>query len=151
MTLSKLRRCFAATLLASAASASSAWAGSVGPCDWVTLAQVKAAVGVDMNAGTPIFDTGCSWHGSAESVDVTLSFQLASKWWAAIKTPIVPYVKTPVSGIGDEAIYIKGGNLVWLSVKKGARILNVKVYGVNDEAKQKAIEKALALAALAKF
>jgi len=151
MTMSKLRQCFAATLLAFAASASSAWAGSVAPCEWVTLAQVKAAMGVDMNAGTPIFNTGCSWHGSAASVNVTLSFQLASKWWAAIKAPIVPYVKTPVSGIGDEAIYIKGGNLVWLSVKKGDRILNVKVYGVNDEAKQKAIEKSLALAALPKF
>ena len=151
MTLNKLRPCFAGTLLACAVSASSAWAVSASPCEWVTLAQVKSAMGVDMNPGTPIFDTGCSWHGSAASVNVTLSFQLASKWWAAIKAPIVPYVKTPVSGIGDEAIYIKGGNLVWLSVKKGARILNVKVYGVNDEAKQKAIEKSLALAALPNF
>jgi hypothetical protein len=151
MDVSKLGQCFATTLLASAMSASSALAGSVAPCEWVTLAQVRAAMGVDMNAGTPISDTGCSWHGSAERVDVTLSFQLASKWWAAIKAPIVPYVKTPVSGIGDEAIYIKGGNLVWLSVKKGDRILNVKVYGVNDEAKQKTIEKALAQAALPKF
>jgi hypothetical protein len=151
MNVSKLGQCFATTLLASAMSASSALAGSVAPCEWVTLAQVRAAMGVDMNAGTPISDTGCSWHGSAERVDVTLSFQLASKWWAAIKAPIVPYVKTPVSGIGDEAIYIKGGNLVWLSVKKGDRILNVKVYGVNDEAKQKTIEKALAQAALPKF
>jgi hypothetical protein len=151
MALRNLGQCFATTLLAAAVSASSALAGSVAPCDWVTRAQVKAAMGVDMNAGTPISNTGCSWHGSAEKVDVTLSFQLASKWWAAIKAPIVPYVKTPVSGIGDEAIYIKGGNLVWLSVKKGDRILNVKVYGVNDEAKQKAIEKALALEALPQF
>ena len=85
---------------------------------------------------------------------MTLSFQLASKWWAKMRsarTWAVPYIKTPVSGIGDEAIYIKGGNLVWLSVKKGDRILNVKVYGVNDEAKQKAIESALAQEALPKF
>jgi hypothetical protein len=151
MVLGKLGKCFATTLLASAVSLSSALADSVAPCDWVTLAQVKAAMGVDMNAGMPIFDTGCSWHGSTQRVNVTLSFQLASKWWAAIKAPIVPYVKTPVSGIGDEALYIKGGNLVWLSVKKGDKILNVKVYGVDDEAKQKTIEKALALEALPKF
>ena len=151
MALSKLGQCFATTLLASAVWASAALAGTVAPCDWVTLAQVKAATGVDMNAGTPIFNTGCSWHGSTESVDVTLSFQPASKWWAAIKAPIFPYVKTPVAGIGDEAIYIKGGNLVWLSVKKGGKVLNVKVYGVSDEAKQKAIEKTLALEALRRF
>jgi hypothetical protein len=149
--MSKLGDGFATALLASAMSASSALASSVAPCEWVTLAQVKAATGVDMNAGTPIFDTGCSWHGSAERVNVTLSFQLASKWWAVVKAPVVPYVKTPVSGIGDEAIYIKGGNLVWLSVKKGDRILNVKISGVNDEAKQKTIAKTLALEALPKF
>jgi hypothetical protein len=151
MELGKLEKCFATTLLAAAVPLSSALADSVAPCDWVTLSQVKAAMGVDMNAGMPIFNTGCSWHGSTERVDVTLSFQLASKWWAAIKAPIVPYIKTPVSGIGDEAIYIKGGNLVWLSVKKGDKILNVKVYGVNDEAKQKTIEKTLALETLPKF
>ena len=149
--MSKLGQCFAIAQLASAVSASSALAGSIAPCEWVTVAQVKAATGVDMNVGTPIFDTGCSWHGSAERVDVTPSFQLASKWWAAIKAPAAPYIKTPVSGIGEEAIYIKGGNLVWLSVKKGDRILNVKVYGVNDEAKQKTIEKALAQDALPNF
>src|ERR1700733_14376749 len=148
MGVSKLGQCVATTLLASTMWGSSASAGSVAPCEWVTLAQVKAAMGVDMNAGTPIFDTGCSWHGSAERVNVTLSFQLASKWWAAIKAPVIPYVKTPVAGIGDEALYIKGGNLVWLSVKKGDRILNVKVYGVNEEAKQKTIEKTLAQEAL---
>lgn len=151
MDSSKLGLCFAATLLACAAWVPAALAGSVAPCDWVTLAQIKAATGVDMNAGTPIFDTGCSWHGSTAKVDVTLSFQQASKWWSAIKAPMFPYVKTAVSGIGDEAVSIKGGNLVWLSVKKGDRILNVKVYGVDDEAKQQAIEKALALNALPKF
>jgi hypothetical protein len=151
MGIRKFGRWFAALLLGSAVSASSAVAGSAAPCEWVSLAQVNAAMGSNMNAGTPILDTGCSWHGSAERVNVTLSFQLASKWWAAIKAPVVPYVKTPVAGIGDEALYVKGGNLVWLSVKKGDRILNVKVYGVNDEAKQKAIEKALALQALPKF
>ncbi|HZV93513.1 MAG TPA: hypothetical protein VFF72_09865 [Caldimonas sp.] len=140
--------CLAAALLVSSASA---LAGSVAPCDWVTLAQVKAAMGVDMNAGTPIFDTGCSWHGRAAKVSVTLSSQLASKWWAAIQAPIAPYVKTPASGIGDEAVYIKAGNLVWLSVKKGDRVLNVKVYGVSDEATQESTESALALEALQKF
>jgi hypothetical protein len=151
MGVSKPGQYFATTLLASTVSASWALAGSVAPCEWVTLAQIKAAMGVDMNAGTPIFDTGCSWHGSTERVNVTLSFQAASKWWASIKAPIAPYVKTPVSGVGDEAIYIKGGNLVWLSVKKGERILDVHVYGVNDEAKQKAIEIVLAQEALPKF
>ncbi len=151
MALGKLEKCFVTTLLASIVPLSLTLADSVAPCDWVTLAQVKAAMGVDMNAGMPIFNTGCSWHGSTERVDVTLSFQLASKWWAAIKAPIVPYVKTPASGIGDEAIYTKGGDLVWLSVKKGDKILNVKVYGVNDEARQKTIERTLALEALPKF
>jgi len=151
MALGKLEQFFATTLLASTMPVSSVLADSVAPCDWVTLAQVKAATGVNMNAGIPIYDTGCSWHGSTEGVNVTLSFQVASKWWAAIKAPIVPYVKTPASGIGDEAIYIQGGNLVWLSVKKSDKILNVKVYGVTDETKQKAIEKTLALAALPKF
>jgi hypothetical protein len=151
MGLSKLGWCFAITLIASTVSSTFVWASSAAPCEWVTLTQVKTAMGSEMNAGTPIFDTGCSWHGSAERVNVTLSFQLASKWWAAIKAPMVPYVKTPISGIGDEAIYIKGGNLVWLSVRKGDRILNVKVYGVSDEVKQKTIEKTLALEALPNF
>jgi hypothetical protein len=151
MVMSKLGQCFATALLASAMSASSALAGSVAPCEWVTLSQVKAAMGVEMNPGTPIYDTGCSWHGSAERVAVDLSFQPASKWWNAIKAPLVPYVKTPVSGIGDEAIYIEGGGLVWLSVKKGEKVLNVKVYGVKDEAKQKAIEQSLAQEALSNF
>ncbi len=151
MNLVKRGQCVAATLLAAAIPLSSAQAGSVTPCEWVTLQEVKTAMGVDMNPGQPIYDTGCSWHGSIARVNVTLSYQLASKWWAAIKAPIVPYIKTPVSGIGDEAIYINAGNLVWLSVKKGDRVLNVKIYGMNDEAKQKMIEKTLATEALTKF
>ncbi len=151
MKLVKSGLCFAATLLASAIFLSSALAGPVAPCDWVTTQEVKTAMGVEMNPGQPIYDTGCSWHGSSASVNVTLSYQLASKWWAAIKAPIVPYVKTPVSGIGDEAIYIKAGNLVWLSVKKGDKVLNVKIYGVDDEAKEKMIEKTLATVALTKL
>jgi hypothetical protein len=41
---------------------------------------------------------------------------------------------TTVSGVGDEAIYVKGGHLVWLSVKKGDKILNVKVCERRGEA-----------------
>jgi hypothetical protein len=123
-------------------------------CTMLTQAQISAVIGASVGAGVPIDTTGCSW--SADPTAHTPHMVVTVAVWpgsafAGMKAPIAPLVKTPVSGIGDDAVSTRTANFMALSVKKGNMAFILRVYGVPDPAKQSAIEKALALDILARL
>jgi hypothetical protein len=123
------------------------------PCTLLTQAQVSAVLGVTVSPGQPISTTGCEWspqQPSSFNARVTVSLWDAQAF-AGMKTPLPGVTKTPVSGVGDEAVYATIAGLTTLSVKKGKVAFVVRIYGVPGQAKQMAMEKSLALDILAKL
>jgi hypothetical protein len=81
---------------------------------------------------------------------VTVSTQ-SEKMFAAAKSSAAPKMtKTPISGVGDEAIFIGVQNFSSLWVRKGATFLLVRIYGLPISEAQPKL-KALAINALSKF
>jgi hypothetical protein len=125
-------------------------AQSAAPCSLLSSNQVSAAIGVTAGAGTPIANTGCSWTVTSPHIIVTLSLWNGSKW-DQMKMPLPGMTKTPVTGLGDDAVFTIMGpdaKFTTLSVKKGGTVYTFKVYGV-DAPKQQSVEQALAANALA--
>jgi hypothetical protein len=123
------------------------------PCTLLTPSQVAGALGVkDVAAGAPIGKTGCQWVSQDKALHafVTLSFWDPAGF-SAMKAPLPNVTKTPVRGVGDDALYSTIGQFTTLSVKKGGAVFLVKAYGVPDQAKQEAIEKTLAGDVIAKL
>ena len=142
----------AATALAVTARPAAAQAPKP-PCTLLTPSQVAGALGVkDVAAGAPIGKTGCQWVSQDKALHafVTLSFWDPAGF-SAMKAPLPNVTKTPAPGIGDDALYSTIGGFTSLSVKKGGAVFVVKAYGVPDQAKQEAIEKALAGDVIAKL
>lgn len=67
-----------------------------------------------------------------------------------IKTPVPVkgITKTPISGLGDDAVYGQTGQFTELTVKKGDFVFQIKVHGFPVE-EVKAKEKTLAQGVLA--
>ncbi len=128
-------------------------AQAASPCSLLSSAQVTAAVGVTVGAPQPIANTGCSW--SAPHMIVTLSlWDGSASGWSKMKTPIAGMEKTPVAGLGDDAVVTTLGTapkqFVTLSVKKGGTAYLFKVYGPSPT-EQLSMEKTLAANVLAKL
>lgn len=122
-------------------------------CALVTQEQVSSAAGAAVGAGQPIGTTGCQWStdptAKSGRVMVTLSI-LGEKWFT--KDSSTPGIKKkPVSGIADDAYFATLGDLTSLFVKKGRSTLQVRVYGLQDTAKQEVIETSVAKDALARW
>ena len=101
------------------------------PCDLLTPTQVSAVAGVTLGAGTPIANTGCSWQAPGKTkVVITVSMQNEKMFEGAKRGAAPNMTKTPVSGIGDEAIFVGAENFSSLWVRKGAKVLLVRIYGV---------------------
>jgi len=118
---------------------------AVAPCSLLNSGQVTAAIGATVGEGKPIADTGCSWTSATPHIVVTVSLWDGAKW-DRMKAPLPGATKTPVSGVGDDAIFTAMGpnaEFTTLSVKKGATVYTLKVYGV-DAPKQRSAEQALA-------
>jgi hypothetical protein len=120
------------------------------PCSLLTPAQVSAILGAPVAPGQPIATTGCSWSATGTKMFTTISM-LDPNTFAAVKTPRAGLTKTPVTGIGDDAVYTTVGPFVTLSVKKGTTAFVLRVYGVTEQDKQMALEKSLALDIVAKL
>lgn len=101
------------------------------PCDLLTQDQLSGVVGTSVGAGSPIANTGCSWQATGKSkVMVTVSMQ-SEKMFAGAKAGAAPNMtKTPISGIGDEAIFTGVENFCSLWVRKGTKFLLVRIYGL---------------------
>ncbi len=108
-------------------------------------------MGASVAAGSPIANTGCSWQTTgATRVVVTVSMQ-SEKMFAAAKGAAVPQqAKTTISGVGDEAIFNGVQNFSSLWVRKGTKVLLVRIYGLPVSDAQTKL-KALATSAVSKL
>jgi hypothetical protein len=125
--------------------------GETAPCDLLTQNQVSTVVGASVGAAAPIANTGCSWTtASGPKVTVSVSFQ-NEKMFAAAKSAAPPNTtKNAVSGVGDEAIFTGVQNFSSLWIRKGAKFLLVRIYGVSVSDAQTKL-KALGTSAVAKL
>ena len=129
-------------------------------CSLLTPAQVSAALGVSVEAGKTEDKSICEWSqqdAAALKGKVVLPTIIEPignltpvDRFNAAKTPVPGVVKTPVSGLGDDAVY--GGNKfrVTLTVKKGNSAFEIMVSGFPVE-ESKTKEKTLAQDVLAKL
>lgn len=130
-------------------------------CTLLTAAQVSAALGVSVEAGKTVDKSICEWsqQGAAlrgKTVLLTILEPIGNltpvdRFNAAkMPLPVKGITKTPVSGLGDDAVY--GGNnfRVALTVKKGNSAFEIMVSGFPVE-ESKAKEKELAKEVLAKL
>jgi len=128
-------------------------------CTVLTEAQIGAATGATIGAGSPIARPGtCQWSGSGKIVTLTINQLRAGK------SPVEQFndgKKTfpgitiePVTGVGDDAYYVfyAGSNRAGLGilVKKGTSVFEIRVYGF-DLDKAKPVTKTLAQNAATKF
>lgn len=122
-------------------------------CTVLTAAQVSAAVGATVSEGSyimPTFKATCTWR-IADGGSVTLQLQTLA-FFNAGKGSLAAAEVARVSGVGDEAYYIGVGPTTGLDVRKGSGAFKVSVYSRDLSLDQrKAMERKLALEALAKF
>jgi hypothetical protein len=140
-------------------SVASMWAAT-DPCSLLTQAQVSEVLGVSVDPGKLVVPTICGWSEATRkpgtsAKKVTLSLKKPQEF-AYLKMPIGEGItKTPVSGIGDEAVYgTTPGYATTLSVRKGDKVFVVQVWGFDikkDDDHIKATEKTLALEVLSKL
>jgi hypothetical protein len=120
-------------------------------CSLLMPAQVTAALGVSVGAGTyvtPTFRKTCTWTATTSGGgSVTLNLQSPDQYEGGKK--LASYGKsvsaTLISGIGDEAYYFGTEKLASLFVKKGSVAFKVAVYAQIPVEKQQAAERALAM------
>jgi len=129
-------------------------------CALLTQAQVSSVLGTSVEAGqrlAPSQPSLCAW-GKAFGKRVVLSIytQMGSmtpvqRFNNAKNTPVKGIIKTPVSGIGDDALYMTTPGLgTGLFFRKGSAAFDLRVYGFPlDQLKEK--EKTLALDILGKL
>jgi hypothetical protein len=129
-------------------------------CAALTQAQIAAATGAAVGAGTPIVaPTSCQWAGQGKIVTLTITRPRNGKspvdQFNASKASSLPGVtQEPITGLGDDAFYIfytgtkrAGCGVV---VKKGSSSFEVRVYGF-DLSQAKTVSKTLAQDAVGKF
>ena len=127
-------------------------------CSLLTPAQVSAALSISVNAGVYMgtYKKTCTWNATSvvpkSAKYVTLVLEALEAYEAgqapgALKGVFI----TPISGIGDDAYYLGGGNNVGLIVKKGNVAFKVAVYGDIPIEKKQAMEKTLAQQVVSKL
>jgi hypothetical protein len=127
-------------------------------CALLTQAQINSVLGASVAAGQHIGSNAlCGW-GQAGGKRVVLSIytQMGSmtpvqRFNMTKESPVKGIVKTPVSGVGDDALYVTTPGLgTGLFFRKGSAAFDLRVYGFPLE-QIKTKEKALALDAIAKL
>jgi hypothetical protein len=134
-------------------------APSTDACSLLTAAQVSEALGVSVEADKAVDKSFCTWsqQGAAlkrKMVMLTIIEPIGNLTpvdrFNAAKMPLPGVVKTPVSGLGDDAVYGGNNSRVALTVKKGNAAFEIVVSGFPVE-ESKAKERALAQVVLAKL
>ena len=131
-------------------------------CNFLTSAQVSAAVGLTVGEGThvtPTFVKTCTWTPGDKSkvAAVTLNLQTAAvydggKRNAAMGTAISGKdVGMKPASVGDDAYYLTTAGQVQLFVKKGDSSFKVVVYAKIPAADKEAMEMKLAKAVAGKL
>jgi hypothetical protein len=129
-------------------------------CPLLTQAQIAAATGATVDAGSPIARPGtCQRAGQGKIVTLTITLARNGKspvdQFNASKAQKLPGImQEPVSGVGDDAFYVgyAGANRAGLGlvVKKGSSSFEIRVYGF-DVDKAKVVAKQLAQDVATKF
>ena len=126
-------------------------------CALLTTAKVSAALGTTVESGKPVIaskPTICGWAppGGPQIDGKKLTLTLITlQSFENGKKPLKGIEKVPLSGVGDDAIYITtGGFGTALNVKKGSGGFQVRVGGFKKD-QEMAVEKALALEVLKKM
>ena len=116
------------------------------PCKLLTVQEVNQALGASVSA-EPLGTTGCFWKGNPQRASIVVRNASA---WARLTTPVPGINKTSVSGLGDAAQISDSGkeNVLTLSVKQGANVIVLTVYGISDTQRQRSVEESLARIAL---
>ena len=123
-------------------------------CSLLTQAQVSAALGASVGAGsyvTPTFKKTCTWTVAGGAEYVTLMLEGLDAYQAGKLAPVKTIVVTSISGIADDAYYLAVGNNVGLIVKKGNVAFKIAVYGDLPIEKKQAMEKTLAQQVVSKL
>jgi hypothetical protein len=129
-------------------------------CALLTQAQVSSALGTSVGAGQRLVSSQpaiCGWGQMAgKRVVLSIYTQMGSmtpvqRYNNAKNTPVKGIIKTPVSGIGDDAVYMTTpGFGTGLFFRKGSAAFDLRVYGFPlDQLKEK--EKTLALDIIGKL
>jgi hypothetical protein len=134
-------------------------------CSLLTPAQVSEALGVAVSVLKAADQSYCQWSQNGKEIGGKGAFIFIVgpigrltpvERFNTIKTPlpVKGITKTPVSGLGDDAVYgTAGAAPPELTVKKGNFVFQIKVQGFprNQVDQIEAKEKALALDVLAKL
>lgn len=159
MSTPRLAALYAASLVAWAAAMPSTAHADTDACAVLTPAQVGAAAGVAVSAGThvtPTYVRTCTWTagGSSNVKAVTLYLQPAAAYdggkQMAARMVAGGASVTPAT-VGDDGYYFVVGNQAGLLVKKGEVSFKVTVYATLPLAQKEAMELTLAQEALAKL
>jgi len=148
-----------AALLVSAIFFSSPAAAETDACTLLTIAQVSAAAGFTVSAGThvtPTFLKTCTWSGPSGggAQTVTLNLQAASFFDGAKRqAAMMPMAggSTKPAGVGEDSFFAVQGSQAMLWVKKGANAFKIAVYKQISADQKEAIELALAKTVVSKL
>ncbi len=136
------------------------------PCSLLTAAQVSGALEVAVSAPHQVDQFSCEWseHGANVMRGKRVLLHIVgsvgtltpAKQFNTIKMPlpVKGITKTPLSGVGDDAVYgIVGGSAPELTVKKGNFVFQIRIQGLprNQINEIEAKEKTLAQDVLAKL
>ena len=80
--------------------------GASDRCALLTPAAISSALGVNVEAGQPIFSSGCSWQSLKPHIIVSISVGDDAKYkmWTG---PGLGVTMSSVSGLGDDAVVLK--------------------------------------------
>ncbi len=124
-------------------------------CPLLTTAQVSSVLGVAVDAGKPLGAADCQWGAGFGGKGVLLGIVgpigrlTPVDRFNTAKTPVPRIVKTPASGVGDDAVYVQTGGVA-LYVRKGNFVFQIRVSGFPIE-ESKTKETALAQEVLARL
>jgi hypothetical protein len=121
------------------------------PCKLLTVEEIGRALGATVSNTTPLGTTGCIWATDSSKVTLTLKDAKDPSRWERVTTPVPGVTKSSVNGLGEAAqiaVAVESGNAkdayATLSVKQGANIITLGVYGPKDPNQQSALEQSLA-------
>ena len=129
-------------LLTFAFTAQSVSAAPTDACSLLTSAQVSAVLGVQVGEPKhpfPNSTTTCEWDAASSGKgmpdDVAISL-ITPQQFAMGKIQVHRTTKTPASGTGDDATYIKAGALsLALEVLKGSNAISLRLRSSAPESK----------------
>jgi hypothetical protein len=149
-SLAGLSRLIVPLVLLASSQVAAAFEPPTAPCSLFTTEQVSATLELQATPGKQIAPTLCEWD--AGSKKLTAGFVSSSAWeqTKALRESMKTVTRTPVPGLGEEAVFAVTPVVNTLEVKKGSAVLGLHFYGFTpDQAKTEGI--ALARLALGKF